>query len=145
MGSPWVWPMLIHGLNYKCAEWVQIWGRSAWRHLWGAHWTQLRHQEECLLVCIYFFNVGPRKEDIFLTTFYGLYFSSDVLHVTNFHLGLWGQLPCTASLLSFWIPSCSSSTLFDLAAAATIVDIGKHQPKLISATRPHGLVDMLPS
>ena len=41
---------------------------------------------------------------------------------------------------------------FDLAAAATIVDIGRHQPKLISATQPrghtatwpHGLVDMSP-
>ena len=38
-----------------------------------------------------FLNVGPPKD--FLTTFYGLYFSSDVTHVTNFHLGLWGQLP----------------------------------------------------
>ena len=26
--------------------------------------------------------------------------------------------------------------VFDLAAAATVVDIGRHQPKLISATRP---------
>ena len=25
---------------------------------------------------------------------------------------------------------------FDLSAAATIIDIGRHQPKLISATRP---------
>ena len=32
--------------------------------------------------------------------------------------------------------------VFDLAAAATVVDIGRHQPKLISATLPHGLVDM---
>ena len=28
----------------------------------------------------FFFNVGPPKEDIFLTTFYGLYFSS-MLHM----------------------------------------------------------------
>ena len=34
----------------------------------------------------------PPKEDIFLTTFYGRYFSSDVIHVTNFHLGLWRQI-----------------------------------------------------
>ena len=48
----------------------------------------------------FFLNVGPPKEDIFLITFYGLYFSSDVINVTNFHMGLWGQLPFTASLLS---------------------------------------------
>ena len=42
----------------------------------------------------FFFNVGPLLEDIFLTTFYGLYFSSDVYTCYKFfHLGLWGQLP----------------------------------------------------
>ena len=35
-----------------------------------------------------FFNVDPPKEDIFVTTLYGLYFNSDVIHVTNFYLGL---------------------------------------------------------
>ena len=33
---------------------------------------------------------------------------------------------------------------FDLAAAATVVDNGRHQQKLILATRPHGHVDMSP-
>ena len=37
---------------------------------------------------IVYFVVGPPKEDMFLTTFYGLYSSSTVTHVTNFHLGL---------------------------------------------------------
>ena len=32
---------------------------------------------------------------------------------------------------------------FDLAAAATVVDIGRHQPKLISATRPRRHVAFL--
>ena len=35
-----------------------------------------------------FFYVDPPKEDIFVTTLYGLYFNSDVIHVTNFYLGL---------------------------------------------------------
>ena len=32
---------------------------------------------------------------------------------------------------------------FDFAAAATVVDIGRHQPKLISATRPRRHVAFL--
>ena len=32
---------------------------------------------------------------------------------------------------------------FDLAAAATVVDIGRHQPKLILATRPRRHVAFL--
>ena len=37
--------------------------------------------------------------------------------------------------------------VFDLAAAATVVDIGRHQAEINfghTATRPHGLVDMSP-
>ena len=56
-------------------------------------------------IIIIFFNVGPPKENIFLTTFYGLYFQSKMhKYFTdyNFLWGLWGQLPCTASTpLSF--------------------------------------------
>ena len=36
----------------------------------------------------YFFNVGPPKEDIFLTSFYGLYFSLDVIHAITCNLDL---------------------------------------------------------
>ena len=32
------------------------------------------------------FYVGSPKEDIFLTTFYGLYFSHHFTHITNYNL-----------------------------------------------------------
>ena len=38
---------------------------------------------------VFFLNVGPLNEDIFLTTFYALYFSHHyTLHITNCLLGL---------------------------------------------------------
>ena len=53
----------------------------------------------------FFFNVGPLKEDIFLTTIYGLYFSI-ITHITNYncsHVGtLW--LSCTAPTPVFRAP-----------------------------------------
>ena len=50
--------------------------------IWANIWRQFN-----------FLNLGPPKEDIFLTTFYGLYFSYH--HTLHCLLGLWGQLPCT--------------------------------------------------
>ena len=39
-----------------------------------------------------FFNVGPPKESIFLTTIYGLYFSHHYTHITNYNLSHFGPL-----------------------------------------------------
>ena len=46
---------------------------------------------------IYFFNVGPPKQDIFLTTFYGIYFSH---HYTYFKLQ---SFICWTSVASFHV------------------------------------------
>ena len=35
-----------------------------------------------------FFNVGPPKKGIFLTTIYGLYFSHHYIHIINYNLSL---------------------------------------------------------
>ena len=48
-----------------------------------------------------FFNVGPLKESIFLTIFYGLYFSHQYTNITNY-ISSWyrpsvGSFSCTAS------------------------------------------------
>ena len=55
-----------------------------------------KNAENCKRV----FYVFPFKEDIFLTTFcYGLYFSSDVIHFTNFHILTFFILPSAVNLL----------------------------------------------
>ena len=57
-----------------------------------------------------FFYVGPPKENIFSTTFYGLYFSNHITNYNLFHmLDLRGQFSCTAStpvFLTRGYPSC---------------------------------------
>ena len=40
-----------------------------------------------------FFNVCPLKEGIFLTTFYGLYFSHHYTHITNYSLSHINHVP----------------------------------------------------
>ena len=37
----------------------------------------------------FFFNVGPLKEDIFLTTFYGLYFNQWCTYILQITFQLW--------------------------------------------------------
>ena len=59
----------------------------------------------CLIHKVFFYNVDPPKENIFLTTIYSLYFSHQhayVLQITIFHmLDLFRQLSCTASTHSW--------------------------------------------
>ena len=50
-----------------------------------------------------FFNVGLPKENIFLNTFYGLYFSHQYTNITNFiYPGLDKELLCNGAMLNFF-------------------------------------------
>ena len=78
-----------------------------------------------------FFNVGPSKESIFLTTIYGLYFSHhytlDFLQITFLRVSnLCGQLLCTA-LTNVYLTCWYYSWLLDLCCAH-VVFVGYSRP-----------------
>ena len=131
------WKDLIVGLVFgdpnsgHCPSFESLLFRSLWR-LEKCN-SKLLYTSLCIFICytinvknvFVFFKVGPPKEDIFLTTFYGLYFSHHYtydklqsfkcwtsvgnFHVLHLHLSFWhvGTLPACTSV-SMWgsVPGC---------------------------------------
>ena len=95
-----------------------MWFSTKRRGRWIIHlmWCQKWHR---YLLVIY---IGRSKEDIFLITFYGLYFSHHlhILKITILHtLDLCGQLSCTVSTPVF-LTCGSSSCLYFCLLSLTI-------------------------
>ena len=66
-------------------DWI-YWEYIFWHKKFFAqtNWSKSQNKQKGVFLSIkifliYFFYVGPPKEDIFLTTFYSLYFSSDAI------------------------------------------------------------------
>ena len=93
--------------------------RQFWMMSWNSQWLKVEKRkivkfEFFRIEVAIFFNVGPPEEEIYLTTFYGLYFSHHFTLITNYNLShvgpLWAAFSWTSSTPVFL--TCGYSSCF---------------------------------